>query len=219
MNLELANDIQPLSFQSKVADAQAVFKEFMVSHIPIVDNGNYLGCIAAYDIEATEGEGVSNLQSFATELENFYGKEDMNEQEVMELMGRYETNILPILSQDKGEYLGYLKLKHILAYFSDMPFMNEHGNIIVVEKGQVDQSFSEVCQIIESNNTKVLSVYVSNFENDMVQTTIKMGDGDFNAIAQTFRRYGYDVISDHYDDVFLSNLKERSRYFDRYLNI
>ncbi len=217
MNLELANDIQPLSFESKVSDAQEIFNEFNISHLPIINNGNYLGCLAEYDVDGIEGE--DHIQTFALELENFYGKEDMNEQEVMELMGRYRTNILPILSQDKGEYLGYLELKHLLAYFSNMPFMNEHGNIIVVQKGQLDHSFSEVCQIVESNNVKMMSVYVSNFENDMVQTTIKMGDGDFNAIAQTFRRYGYDVISDHYDDVFLNNLKERSRYFDRYLNI
>jgi len=52
-----------------------------------------------------------------------------------------------------------------------------------------------------------------------VQSTVKFGDGDFNAIIQTFRRYSYDIVSDHYDDVFLSNLKERSRYFDKYLNM
>lgn len=217
MNLELVNDIQPLSFQSKVSDAQEMFAEFNLSHIPIINNGNYLGCIAEYDVDSINGD--DEIKTFSLEIENFYGKEDMNEQEVMEIMGKYRTNILPILSQNKGDYLGYLELKHILAFFSGMPFMNEHGNIIVVSKGQTDHSFSEICQIVESNNTKVLSVYVSNFENELVQTTIKMGDGDFNAIAQTFRRYGYEVISDHYDDVFLSNLKERSRYFDRYLNI
>ncbi len=217
MNLELTNEIQPLSFESKVSDAQEIFKEFRFSHIPVVDNNNYLGCIAEYDVDGVDGN--NEIRSVAFEIENFYGKEDMNEQEIIELTGKYRTNIMPVLSQDKGEYLGYLQLGRVLSHFSDMPFMNEHGNIIVVQKAQSDHSFSQICQIIESNNTKVLCVYVSNFENDMVQTTIKMGDGDFNAIAQTFRRYSYDVISDHYDDVFLNNLKERSRYFDRYLNI
>ncbi len=155
MNLELVNDIQPLSFHSKIEDAQEVFKEFLVTHIPVVDNENYIGCLAAYDIDGMNSDVT--IQSLGLDLEQFYGKEDMNEQEVMELMGRYDANMLPILSQNKGEYLGYLELNHLLAYFSDMPFMNEHGNIIVVAKGRVDHSFSEVCQIIESNNTKVLS--------------------------------------------------------------
>ncbi len=217
MNLELVNDISPLSLQSKIEDAQRIFSESNLHYIPVIDNENYLGCIADYVVDGIEGD--TEIRDFVMDLSNFYGKEDMNEQEVFEIMGRHRTNILPILSQNKGDYLGYLELKHLLAYFSNMPFMNEHGNFIVVQKAQSEHSFSEVSQIVESNNTKLLSLYISSFENDMIQTTIKMGDGDFNAIAQTFRRYGYDIISDHYDDVFLNNLKERSRYFDRYLNI
>ena len=40
-----------------------------------------------------------------------------------------------------------------------------------------------------------------------------------NNIIQTFRRYNYEIISEHQEDNYINNLKERSEYLDKYLNI
>ena len=40
-----------------------------------------------------------------------------------------------------------------------------------------------------------------------------------NSIAQTFRRYGYNVVSEHEEDKMNDELKERSDYLNKYLNI
>jgi len=103
--------------------------------------------------------------------------------------------------------------------FNHTPFLNETGGIIVVEKGSHDYSFSEICQIVESNDGKVLGAFISNIENDITQTTIKIGHSGMNSIAQTFRRYGYNVVSEHEEDKMNDELKERSDYLNKYLNI
>lgn len=36
---------------------------------------------------------------------------------------------------------------------------------------------------------------------------------------QTFRRYNYEIISEHQEDTYITNLKERSDYLDKYLNM
>lgn len=56
-------------------------------------------------------------------------------------------------------------------------------------------------------------------DGDMVQATIKIGYIGMNAIVQTFRRYNYLVVSNHEEDRFLEDLKDRSNYLDKYLNI
>ena len=43
--------------------------------------------------------------------------------------------------------------------------------------------------------------------------------GAINEIIQTFRRYNYEIISEHQEDAYIENLKERSDYLDKYLNI
>ncbi len=217
MNIEILNEIPPLTTDSYVKDTQLLFNELTFSHLPVVDGFQYLGCIEQYDVRSLDGD--KTIGDYRDYFENIFVKEDMNVLEMLEVASKYHSNVIPVLSQNEGRYLGYTEVTNLMAELGEMPFLNEHGSVIVVQKGMNDHSFSEVCQIVESNNTKILSVYISKFENDLVETTIKIGDGDFNAILQTFRRYGYEIISDHYDDVFLNNLKERSRYFDKYLNM
>jgi len=152
-------------------------------------------------------------------LENIFITQDMSVLEVLEVSSKYETNIIPVLSQSEKEYLGYAEIGSIIRDFGETPFMSEYGTVIIVQNGINDHSFSKISQIVESNNTKILGVYISDITNDVVETTLKVGNGDINTILQTFRRYGYQVVIDHVSDVLLSNLKDRSRYFNRYLNI
>ena len=39
-----------------------------------------------------------------------------------------------------------------------------------------------------------------------------------NEIIQSFRRYNYEIISEHQEDNYLNTLKERSEYLDIYLD-
>jgi len=217
MDLVLLNEVSPLSPSMKIKEAQLLFNELPFSHLPVVDGDHYLGSVASYDVKDFDPEKLVN--DLVYEFENFSVIEGTNGLGFIEVISKNDTNIMPVLSQEGRKYMGYVELQDVLDVFGGMPFLNEHGNIIVVAKGISDHSFSEICQIVESNSVKILSIYVSDMKNDMIETTLKIGDGDFNAVIQTFRRYSYEIISDHYDDVFLNNLKERSRYFDKYLNM
>jgi hypothetical protein len=78
---------------------------------------------------------------------------------------------------------------------------------------------SQITQIIESNNGRVLGVFISDVQNDSVVITVKIAIGPMNDIIQTFRRYNYEIVSEHHEDQYLNNLKERSDYLNRFLNI
>ena len=89
---------------------------------------------------------------------------------------------------------------------------------MVVAKGAKDYSFSEVAQIVESNNTRFLGGFITETQNDIVQITIKIGTTNLNEIVQTFRRYNYSILFGNTDDQFLEDLKQRSDYLGKYLN-
>ena len=103
--------------------------------------------------------------------------------------------------------------------FNETPFFSEPGGILIVEKGFQDYSFSEVSQIVESNNAKLLGAFVSKIENDLAQITVKIGNAGLSDIIQTFRRYSYNIISGHEEDAYIENLKERSDYLKKYLDL
>jgi hypothetical protein len=119
---------------------------------------------------------------------------------------------------DNNIYVGYYELNDIISLFNDTPFLSEAGGILVIEKGYNDYSFSEVCQIVESNNAKLLGAFISKVEKDVVQITLKISYVGLNDILQSFRRYSYNIVSGHDDDQFLNNLKDRSDYLNKYLN-
>ena len=115
--------------------------------------------------------------------------------------------------------MGYYQLNDIISMFNHTPFFSEPGGVIVIEKKSNDFSFSELSQIVESNNAKMLGAFISKVENEVTQITIKIGRSGLSSIFESFRRYGYTIVSGHEDDGFLKTLKERSAYLDTYLNL
>ena len=125
---------------------------------------------------------------------------------------------MPILDTN-NKYLGYYELNDIIHLFNETPFLAEPGGILIVEKGINDYSFSEISQIVESNDAKLLGAFISKMDGDLVRITLKIANSSLNEIIQTFRRYSYIIVSGHEEDAYIESLKDRSQYLDKYLNM
>ena len=212
----IINDITPFDLTATVREVKNAFNQLSYSHIPVTKNGVFEGAISENDVHCFDAD--KTLEAYQYSLESFHVKQQTNWLDILEAFALNNSTIMPVLS-DKYKYLGYYELSDIMNIFNDTPFLGEAGGIIVVEKGITDYSFSEICQIVESNDAKILGVFVSEMENDTVQITIKIGHTGMNAIVQTFRRYSYNVVSNHEEDRFIEDLKKRSQYLDKYLNM
>ena len=212
----ILNDVTPLTITDQVKDAQLVFNQLTFSHIPILENGVYIGCLSETDSHCFEGDKSINECRYS--LEQFFVRAQTNWIDVLEAFAQNSTNVMPILNED-NKYIGYYELNDIITIFNDTPFLHELGSVLVVEKGSKDYSFSEISQIIESNDARLLGAFISKAENDIVQVTIKLNNGSLNDIVQSFRRYSYNIVSEFAEDAYIQNLKERSEYLNKYLNI
>ena len=182
----IINDIKPFNVTANILEIQNVFNQLTYSHIPVVKDNEYLGSISEND--AHSFDGTKQLSDYLYSLESFFVRKHTNSLDILEAFPLHNTNIMPVLSKG-NKYLGYYELNDIMALFNNTPFLNEAGGIIVVEKAQREYSFSEICQIVESNDAKILGVFISKMDNDIIQATIKIGYTGMNAIVQTFRRY------------------------------
>ncbi len=192
------------------------FKESTYSHIAITEQGRFLGVFSENDIETIDA--TSKIDAFRYDLETFFARKETNWMDVLEVFARNEANLLPVLGTEE-EVLGYYDLTDIVAVFIDIPFFTDPGNILVVATGINDYSFSEIAQIVESNNAKMIGAFITDVQNDVVQVTIKISTVNFNEVVQTFRRYNYHILFGTSDDQFLEGLKQRSDYLDKYLNV
>jgi len=212
----IINDIPPIEFDSTLGDIQQLFNQLTYSHIPIYNKGTYLGCVSENDVHCFEQD--QKVNEIPHIIEGFYTRKDKHWLDILENFVNNQTNILPVLDEENN-YCGYFELKDIIQLFNDTPFLNEPGGILVVEKGFQDFSFSEIAQIVESNNAKLFGAFVSEINDNLVHITLKIGIQNLNDVLQTFRRYSYNIITGHEEDSFIANLKERSKYLDKYLNI
>lgn len=218
---DLISDIVPFLKTSDTGTKALTWMEiFRISHLPIVNEEVFLGLISDADIydlnmadEPIGNHRLSLIKPYVLYNQHFY--------EVFELISRLHLSVVPVLNEDK-KYLGVITLYDLLQNFANIAAAQNPGGIIVLSLNQNDYSLSEISQIIEGNDVKVLSLYVSSPPQDSMQieVTIKTNTVDLSSVLQTFYRYGYDVKHTFMGDVKMDSLIE-NRYdaFMNYLNI
>ncbi len=212
----ITQDLKPLDIQESVAIAQDFFLDLPFSHFPVLENGVFIGSVSSEDIENFDPS--KKLFDYKYSFEGFFTRKYSVLLDVLDDFAKNETTVMPVLDE-QNNFIGYYELEDVIRVFNETPFLKELGAVIIVEKGINDYSFSQIAQIVEGNNCKLLGAFLSNADTDKVQITIKISEGGINEIIQTFRRYEYEIISEHQEDDYLKTLKERSDYLDRYLNM
>ena len=216
INDYINNDYKAIESSETIEIVQDFFSDVPYSHFPVIEEGIYIGSIASDDIETFDLD--KKIKDYRYTLEGFFARKDMIWLDVLEVFAKNHSNVVPILD-DANSYIGYYELEDIVKFFHETPFLKEQGGIIVIKTSLLDFSMSQIAQIVESNNGKLLGLFVSDSDATSVEVTVKIALGGLNEIIQTFRRYNYEIISEHNEDNYLNNLKERSEYLDKYLNI
>ena len=191
---------------------------YRISHLPIVNNHDFLGLISDTDIydmnHPEEPIGNHTLTLFKPYVDS--------EQHIFEVIGlasRLKLTVVPVLD-NKNHYKGVITTSDLIRHLAGLSSLDQPGGILVLELTERDYSLSQIAQIIEGNNVKVLSMYITSPpESTKLEVTIKVNTRDMTSVIRTFERYNYDVktwISDNDSaDNFYS---ERFDHLMKYLN-
>ncbi|MGB1042323.1 MAG: CBS domain-containing protein [Tenacibaculum sp.] len=213
----ILKEIKELTLKDTVKSAQKTCKNLPITHIPIVENGKLIGCLPESDILTIENKD-DLLSEYSYLLDHFHTNEKATLLDLIVLFADNDCNLIPVLNKEMN-YIGYYELSDILDAFADSPFLHNESDTLIVEKKKDDYSMSEVAQIIETNNGKLLGLYISSKNQENIEITLKIISEEVNEIIQTFRRYNYNVITQHEDDFYLEELKDRASYLRRYLDM
>ena len=97
----------------------------------------------------------------------------------------------------------------------------EPGGIIELQMCENNYSLSQITQIIEGNDARILSLYTWKPDESTTElnVTIKVNKVDLSAIFQTLTRYNYDIKATFMDQTPIKNLiDDRFDQFMRYMN-
>ena len=207
--------LPPLKPSETFGKALLWMSEFKVGHLPVVDKNNFLGIVSEEDILDSSLSDVT-FQSNTIQLNSIFIYEYQHIFEVMRKMSEFQLTVMPILNRN-DEYLGCTTLSHLMTVASNTTSIKESGGVIVLRVNSKDYSLAEISQIVESNNARILSSYItSSDDTSEIDVTIKLNKKELGAILQTFQRYDYKVIETYQKEDDFDELKNR---FDNLMNL
>jgi acetoin utilization protein AcuB len=216
---ELISDIVvPLRTSDTVDTAISMMAEFKVSHLPVVNNRSYLALLSEDDL-MLDVDLDAPVGSIKLVLPRLMINEHQHVYDVIRMMSEHRLTLLPVVDADEN-YVGIVSLESLAANMSKMAAINQPGSIIVLEMSQNDYSMSEIAQIIESNDAKILSMYLTaRTDSTIIEVILKINKLDLNAIIQTFGRYNYTIKASYGQEEDPEDLKDRFDSLMNYLNV
>jgi len=214
----IKDNIPSLKFTDTVKKAMSWMEEFHVTHLPVVDENGYAGLLSMQNLSTLDqNQPISALnaslfdKSFITENRHVY--------EIMKLMYDREISVVPVLSEE-NKYLGLITLADVVQYFSGTGAVQDPGGIIVLEVNANDYTMSQIAQIIESNDTSILSSFTNTVPaQNKIEITLKVNKTDLSRIIAGFERYNYNVKEFYHQNEYVDTLKSRYDSLMNYLNI
>lgn len=182
---------------------------FKISHLPVIDGDTYVGLVSEdeiYDHEMFEAP-IENLGVLKCPcvLEN------QHVFDVLAIMTSFSVPVVPVVSAER-KYLGTISMHNLLNAISKTVNVESKGPILVLEMGAHDYSMSQLAQIVESENAKILSSYVTTFEeSSRISVTLVINRVEISPVVKSLERHGYKV-----DTFFCENNMIDDFYRSRY---
>ncbi|MBA3705663.1 MAG: CBS domain-containing protein [Bacteroidetes bacterium] len=214
----ITDEIPPLKISDTGLMAINWMDEFKVSHLPIVKKHEYLGLLSdtdVLDLNITDQQigkcKISLIRPFVFEGQHIY--------EVIKMISNLKLTVLPVLNEHQ-HYVGLIPATAIMHQFAILAATRERGGIIVLEMNEHDYSLTQIAQIVEGNDGKILSCYVNSLtDSTKIEVTLKISKEDLSAILQTFYRYNYNIKASFHQSEFSDDMKNRFDSFMNYINI
>lgn len=214
----ITDEIMHLKTSDTGKTALSWMDEYKVSHLPIVNNEDFLGLISEQDIYSFNNISEP-LGNHALSLKNPSVNEHQHVYEVLKLIDELKLTVIPVLDDHK-KYLGCITVSKLINFLSGTYSVSNPGGIIVIEISDKDYSLTEISNIVESNNAKILSTFISSHQDSTrLEVVIKVNKIEIGTILQTFDRYGYFVKATYGEDEDMEDLKENYDSLMNYLNI
>ena len=189
----ISDNIPPIKPGDSGIKALKWMEEFKVSHLPVVDGRNFIGIISDNDVLDMEVPEQS-VSTIADLLDKIFVNENKHYYDALKIISDEHLSVLPVLN-DEGLYIGSISVNHIIEKLSHLAAVTEPGSVLILEVRNNDYLLSQISQIVESNDARILSVHIANNFDGNLDVTLKINRAEINGIIQTFQRYGYVIKS------------------------
>lgn len=211
-------EISPLNLMDECKKALGMMENIEVHHLPVVEEGKYIGLISQTDLLDFETTcTIKEIFSPNSKEISVQGKEHFFE--VISLMYEHKLSIIPVVDNNNN-YCGTISQEKILFAFAKSLSFVDPGSIIVLKVERKDYSLAEVAQIIESEGGAILMTFIRNSsDSKYVFVTVKINKNNLDIIKRSFERHEYEIEATFLEEDYEDVLKERYNDLMNYLNV
>lgn len=210
--------IPSLKTDDTVQKALDRFNEFKLKHLPVVNDGIFMGLVSEDDLLNIHNHDTL-LNDSSVNLITVFILNDAHTYDVIRIMSQLKLTAVPILDQQKN-YLGVVAVNDVIGAVAQQYAVNEPGGIIVLEISNRDNSLAHIAQIVEADNAQILSSYVNSFaDSTRLEITLKINKTEITSLVASFERYDYQVKEVYNNTQIDDGSQERYDSFMNYLNV
>ncbi len=184
--------IPPLMPEDEISKAIRWMEELHVNQLPVLDQKIFKGFIRE-DTVLNLKKVYGNVKDYELDGQQCIVNENQHYYDVVR--SAYENSSGLVAVTNELEYLGVISVQDVIEAFAQTSSVNYPGGIIAISLRQIDYSLSEISRLIESENARILSSYVSDdiHNPEMISLTLKLNTEAIESIMATLRRFDYNV--------------------------
>ncbi|WP_143962661.1 CBS domain-containing protein [Litoribacter populi] len=213
------NMIPPLKFTDKVKMALSWMEEIRTNVLPVVHEGEFKGLITDEQIYNLNNPELS-IQEVEMEAQSCFVFKDKHIYDVLRVASEFQSNMVAVIDRE-NVYHGVITLEDAISAFADTLSIQSQGGVLILSMYMTDYSLHEIARVIESENAKVLSNFISNdpLDDSKIKVTLKVDKNELRHIKATLERFGYKVIDHYQEEPSVSGEYDRLGNLLRFLDI
>lgn len=211
--------ITPVKLSDNCLQIITWMEENKVAELPVVENKVFYGLISEQEIYNLQEPDVS-VDEVKNRLRNISVNEYRYFADVLYYITKENLTLLPVLDKQSG-YSGVITQRTLIQGLARLTNIYHPGAVLVLEVHQSDYMLSQIGQIAEMNDVKILNILASPHKDSMIMDVIlKTNSQKIDSLISTFERYEYTVKATFSEENFeWEELKEHYDYMMNYLNI
>ncbi|MEN2283977.1 cbs domain containing protein [Algoriphagus sp. SE2] len=213
------NLIPPLKLSDKSGMALSWMEEIRTDILPVVDKGTFLGLIRE-EMIFDQNNADTLIEEIQIDNQNCWVYSDKHIYDVLRVGAEQHSNVVAVLSREKV-YLGVVTMEDSIAAFADSLSIQSQGSVLILSLYMTDYSLAEISRIIETENTKVLSSFITSdpLDDSKIKLTLKLDKPELRHIKATLERFGYKILDHYQEESGVSSEEDRIGNLLRFLDI
>jgi predicted transcriptional regulator len=213
------NLIPPLKLKDKVKMALGWMEEIRTGQLPVVDEGRFLGFVTEDLIFSLNNPDLA-VSKIELDSPSCFVFLDKHIYDVIKVASENHSNMVAVVDREYN-YLGVVTMEDAIGAFANSLSIQSQGAVLVLSMFMTDYSLSEIARIIESENAKILSSFISNdpLDDSKIKLTLKLDRTEMRHIKATLERFGYKILDHYQEEESVSGEQERIGNLLRFLEL